>query len=214
MSHSPTSIDDVKYFNPTGPPNSPPTLLLRLIIRMMTTITASEQNNVTEKAKLKGEWRVNKLEEGPTTVNLLSRANQKLVAITGVVNCGDRPGHSDSQEDIHSVAASHISDTGVCVFILDRCHFTGEGICGLGGSVYNLSSEVQSYLENSPGILVPRATNTMAVTESLMPSVQPKWEATSPIIAVTTPIIKMDTQKHKYPPAMSANRGVKIISIK
>lgn len=48
-----------------------------------------------------------------------------------------------------------------------------------------------------PGILVPRATNTIAVTESLMPKVQPKCEATSPMIAVTIPIHMIDTTKHK-----------------
>lgn len=45
-------------------------------------------------------------------------------------------------------------------------------------------------------MLVPRATNTMAVTESLMPSVQPKCEATSPMTAVTSPMQMMDTTKH------------------
>lgn len=54
-----------------------------------------------------------------------------------------------------------------------------------------------------PGILVPRATKIMAVTESLMPSVQPKWDATSPMMAVTTPMQKMDTTKQRYPPDMS-----------
>lgn len=58
-----------------------------------------------------------------------------------------------------------------------------------------------------PGILVPSATNTMAVTESLIPNVQPKCDATSPIIAVTTPIERIEITKHKYPPAMSAKRG-------
>lgn len=69
------------------------------------------------------------------SIHLLSRADQKLVAIRGVVDSGDRPCHSDSQEDIHSVATSHVADTGVCIFVLDRCHFTGEGICGSGESV-------------------------------------------------------------------------------
>lgn len=50
-----------------------------------------------------------------------------------------------------------------------------------------------------PGILVPRATKQIAVTESLINKVQPKCDATSPMIAVTTPIQKMDTTKHKYP---------------
>lgn len=64
------------------------------------------------------------------------------------------------------------------------------------------------WFNNIPGILVPRATNTMAVTESLMPSVQPKCEATSPMMAVTTPMHNMDTTKHKYPPAISENKKV------
>lgn len=52
-------------------------------------------------------------------------------------------------------------------------------------------------LKISPGILVPKATKTMAVTESLMPKVQPKCDATSPMTAVTMPIHKIDTTKHK-----------------
>lgn len=51
-------------------------------------------------------------------------------------------------------------------------------------------------IEYIPGILVPSATKTIAVTESLIPSVQPKCDATSPITAVTTPIQKIDTTKH------------------
>lgn len=49
--------------------------------------------------------------------------------------------------------------------------------------------------EYKPGTLVPRATNTIAVTESLMPIVQPNIDATSPMTAVTTPIAKIDTTK-------------------
>lgn len=55
-------------------------------------------------------------------------------------------------------------------------------------------------------MLVPRATKTTAVTESLMPKVHPKYEATSPMTAVTTPIPAMLTTKHKYPPAMSVTQ--------
>jgi hypothetical protein len=58
-------------------------------------------------------------------------------------------------------------------------------------------------------MLVPRATNTMAVTESAMPRVAPKWEATSPITAVTTPMQRIDTTKQKYPlhiPAKNESR--------
>lgn len=50
-----------------------------------------------------------------------------------------------------------------------------------------------------PGILVPRATKQIAVTESLIPKVQPKCEATSPMTAVTRPIHIIDTTKLKYP---------------
>lgn len=52
-------------------------------------------------------------------------------------------------------------------------------------------------LSRVPGILVPSATNTMAVTESFIPSVHPKCDATSPMTAVTTPIEKIETTKHK-----------------
>lgn len=39
-----------------------------------------------------------------------------------------------------------------------------------------------------PGKLVPIATIVMAVTESLSPTEHPKWEATSPMMAVIKPI--------------------------
>lgn len=67
-----------------------------------------------------------------------------------------------------------------------------------------MRTELRTYL---PGTLVPSATNTTAVTESLMPKVQPKWDATSPMIAVTTPIQNMDTTKHKYPPDISEKKS-------
>lgn len=50
-----------------------------------------------------------------------------------------------------------------------------------------------------PGTEVPRATNTTAVTESLRPMVQPKWEAKSPVTAVRTPMREMDTKKQAQP---------------
>jgi hypothetical protein len=55
-------------------------------------------------------------------------------------------------------------------------------------------------ITNLPGTLVPRATNEMAVIESLSPIVHPKLEARSPIKAVKTPIIAMEKQKHAQPP--------------
>ena len=50
-----------------------------------------------------------------------------------------------------------------------------------------------------PGTDVPRATNTTAVTESLSPTVQPKWEARSPMKAVSRPMPEMDTTKQAQP---------------
>lgn len=46
-----------------------------------------------------------------------------------------------------------------------------------------------------PGTLVPNATNVMAVTASSTQTVHPKWDATSPMIAVSTPIQNMETVK-------------------
>ena len=50
-----------------------------------------------------------------------------------------------------------------------------------------------------PGTEVPSATNTTAVTESFRPMVQPKWEARSPMKAVSKPIMRMETMKHAQP---------------
>lgn len=44
---------EVTYLIVVGPPNSPPTYLVRRAIRTTTVINASTQNNVTENAKLK-----------------------------------------------------------------------------------------------------------------------------------------------------------------
>lgn len=45
---------------------------------------------------------------------------------------------------------------------------------------------------NIPGTLVPRATKAMAVILSFRPIVQPKWEAMSPIKAVSKPTPKIE----------------------
>ena len=50
-----------------------------------------------------------------------------------------------------------------------------------------------------PGTEVPRATKAMAVTVSLRPIVQPKWEAKSPINAVRRPIPRIEITKVGYP---------------
>lgn len=54
-------------------------------------------------------------------------------------------------------------------------------------------------LANVSGTDVPSATNTTAVTESFRPMVQPKWEARSPMKAVSRPIMRMETMKHAQP---------------
>lgn len=50
-----------------------------------------------------------------------------------------------------------------------------------------------------PGTEVPKATKTTAVTESLRPMVQPKWEARSPMTAVSMPMMRMETTKQAQP---------------
>ena len=58
-----------------------------------------------------------------------------------------------------------------------------------------------------PGTEVPRATNAMALTESLRKMKQPKWPATSPITAVQTPIMAMEITKQGYPDPIPAKRS-------
>lgn len=64
-----------------------------------------------------------------------------------------------------------------------------------------------------PGMLVPRATNTMAVTASFTPTVAPKCEATSPMTAVTKPMPKIDTTKHRYPLNKSVTNQKRVINM-
>lgn len=60
---------------------------------------------------------------------------------------------------------------------------------------------------NLPGMLVPSATNTIAVTASFIPKVPPKCEAMSPMTAVTTPMQNIDTTKHRYPLSISERQN-------
>ena len=50
-----------------------------------------------------------------------------------------------------------------------------------------------------PGTLVPRATKAMALTVSFKWIKQPRCPATSPIMAVTRPMKKMDITNVGYP---------------
>ncbi|TNN76731.1 hypothetical protein EYF80_012980 [Liparis tanakae] len=51
----------------------------------------------------------------------------------------------------------------------------------------------------SPGMEVPSATNTTAVTVSRRPTVQPKCDARSPMKAVRRPMELMETRKQAQP---------------
>ncbi len=46
------------------------------------------------------------------------------------VDGGHWPRHTDSQENVHSVATGHVTDRCICVAVLHRCNFTGKGIWG------------------------------------------------------------------------------------
>lgn len=65
--------------------------------------------------------------------------------------------------------------------------------------VFVRQDKVIRQMYSLPGTEVPSATNTTAVTESFRPMVQPKWEARSPMKAVSTPIMMMETMKHAQP---------------
>ena len=65
---------------------------------------------------------------------------------------------------------------------------------------FNFNSVYQFYI---PGTEVPKATKLIAVMASLRPTQQPNCEAMSPMTAVKTPIMAMDTTKHAHPPQIS-----------
>ncbi|GIY23322.1 hypothetical protein CEXT_243911 [Caerostris extrusa] len=132
----------------------------------------------------------------------------ELSAVGDMVQCRYGPGDADTQKHIDSIAASYIPDGGVGVLVVHGGHLAGEGVCEdshkrveikevysfkvdtwIGGdgiqkvcfeNAILLVETKTSSSRDSPGTLVPRATNEMAVTESLSPTVHPKWEARSP----------------------------------
>ena len=57
-----------------------------------------------------------------------------------------------------------------------------------------------------PGTLVPRATNAMALTPSLRLMKQPRWPATSPMMAVQPPMKKMAMTNVGYPWAIAESK--------
>lgn len=46
-----------------------------------------------------------------------------------VVDGRDGPGHSDAQENVHSIAPSDVPNGGVCILVLRCCYFTGKCVC-------------------------------------------------------------------------------------
>lgn len=56
------------------------------------------------------------------------RVHLELLALRAVVDSGDGPGHTDSQEHVDGVAPGDVSDGGVGVLVLDGCHFTGKRV--------------------------------------------------------------------------------------
>lgn len=65
-------------------------------------------------------------------------------------------------------------------------------------AVFSIKAAV--LLANVSGILVPKATNVMAVILSSMPIKHPNVPAKSLIIVVSNPITARDTKKHGQPP--------------
>ena len=57
-----------------------------------------------------------------------SRVHAELLAVDGVVDGGDGPGHADTQEHVDGVTSCHVADGGVSVLVLDGRHLTGKGV--------------------------------------------------------------------------------------
>lgn len=58
-----------------------------------------------------------------------ARVHLEHLAFGVPVNRRNGPRHSDAQEHIHCIAASHIADGGVSILVLDGSHFTRKCIC-------------------------------------------------------------------------------------
>lgn len=57
-----------------------------------------------------------------------SRVDPELLALRVVIDGSDGPGHTNTEEDVHSVTPSHVADGGVSVLVLDGGHLTGKGV--------------------------------------------------------------------------------------
>lgn len=92
-----------------------------------------------------------------------------------VVDGGDGPGQADAQEHVDRIAARDIADAIIGTLVMLGGNHAGECIWRADGSPVFVKVTFQPAVsDHSPGMLVPRATNRMAVTESLMLRAQPK----------------------------------------
>lgn len=62
--------------------------------------------------------------------------HDELLAVDALVDGADGPGDADAEEHVHRVAARHVADGRVRVFVLHRRHFARE-------RVYNVSNRKQ-----------------------------------------------------------------------
>lgn len=59
----------------------------------------------------------------------VSRLHAERAVSVGVVEGSHGPREADAQEDVDGVAAGHVADRGVGVFVVLGCHFAGKGVC-------------------------------------------------------------------------------------
>ena len=140
------------------------------------------------------------------------------ICVMFIEGCND-PGYAQTEEDVDGVAARDVTNGCVSRVFVHCRYFTGKSVRqGSSQGNWNRVCEmlrvgnwktVESFWTkknwketvSNKGWIVP---NVMAVTESLMPSSNPRILAISPIIAVTIAITPRETQKHNQPPAMWA----------
>jgi len=120
------------YLAGRGPPSSPPIFGCLRINRMIMAMHASEQNSVTENAKLNKKkikfYYFMLIISLKIYANLLSSLNTENIAIHSMVDGSHCPCQTDTQKDVDSVTSRHITHTSIGVFILNCCHFTSKRI--------------------------------------------------------------------------------------
>lgn len=99
---------------------------------MANAMMAPDRNMLTEKARLRKRWtRLSAMVWREYLCrNSLSRIDDELTSVVGVIAGGQRPGEPDAEEHVHRIAAGHVADAGVGVFVLDGGHLAGERVWG------------------------------------------------------------------------------------